>query len=323
MLIWGVVIGHMITVLKCGSDTTVWLHTFLRTYDMPMFAFICGYFLRKSIYKHSWKNVMLRKIETILYPTVLWNVILNVLTRNMSIYLWYLWSIFFCSIIVCSIVNISDKKWVRNLLFVVVILVTHCGVGSAVNLGFLLFPCIVGFYYNSIEFFLQQHTNSIQRRGIGIMCCIVFIIMQLFWRTEYSVWSVGTDITAGFRIFFLVVYRGAIGIVGCFVIMHVYNLILRIKKTYIIDIICTWGKSTLEIYILQSLFVEIIGGKIIGLIVNRIGVNPFILSGSFLGFVIAPIFAFIAVLAMNELQLLLKKIPCIGRWFFRLDLKET
>ena len=48
MLIWGVVIGHMITALKAGGDCYVWLHTFLRTYDMPMFAFISGYFIYNS-----------------------------------------------------------------------------------------------------------------------------------------------------------------------------------------------------------------------------------------------------------------------------------
>ena len=45
LLIWGVVIGHTITALKSGDSSYVWLHTFLRMYDMPMFAFISGYFI--------------------------------------------------------------------------------------------------------------------------------------------------------------------------------------------------------------------------------------------------------------------------------------
>ena len=40
MLIFGVVYGHLITALTVGSHCQVWLHTFMRTFDMP---FLCSF----------------------------------------------------------------------------------------------------------------------------------------------------------------------------------------------------------------------------------------------------------------------------------------
>ena len=48
LLMLGVVWGHTITALRYGIGGSSGLLHFFRTYDMPMFAFISGYFLNKS-----------------------------------------------------------------------------------------------------------------------------------------------------------------------------------------------------------------------------------------------------------------------------------
>ena len=321
MLIWGVVTGHMITALKCGLDNTIWIHSFLRTYDMPLFAFISGYFLKKTSDVHSFIYGFMRRIETILYPAVLWNLLINLLTQNMSLYLWYLWSIFFCNIIVFSIAKITNKTSIRTFLFVIAIVITHCGIGDRINLGFLLFPCVIGFYYESFE---RKYFNSkIIKNIVLIGAWVVFNCMLLFWKPEYSVWSVGTNALRDYHTFLLIVYRGLMGITGSIAIMFVYSILLGILKSgKIVETICSWGKATLEIYSLQTIFVEIIGGKTICYLVKRIGTNPFIWNESLLGFAIAPLLSLFALQFLFKVQSILKKLPVIGEYAFRLDIKH-
>lgn len=53
LLILGVVWGHMITALKCDSDTSFWIHSFMRIYDMPMFASLQDIFYIAVVRKES------------------------------------------------------------------------------------------------------------------------------------------------------------------------------------------------------------------------------------------------------------------------------
>lgn len=49
LLIWGVIWGHTITALSAGKfDSPVWIHTFFRTYDLPLFMILSGYFFQQS-----------------------------------------------------------------------------------------------------------------------------------------------------------------------------------------------------------------------------------------------------------------------------------
>lgn len=73
--------------------------------------------LYNGLGKHTLKQGIVRRIQTILIPTIIWNVIINVLTRNMNLYLWYLWSICFCNILVFSIAKTSKNKIVTFFLF--------------------------------------------------------------------------------------------------------------------------------------------------------------------------------------------------------------
>lgn len=50
MLMWCVVYGHMVDALLGGmSHATVWLHLFVRTFDLPFFMILSGYFLKNSM----------------------------------------------------------------------------------------------------------------------------------------------------------------------------------------------------------------------------------------------------------------------------------
>ena len=101
-LIFSVIWGHCINALRAGEFYSVWIHIFLRSFDMPMFAFISGVFLRKSCQKRSCVENLLNKIGTILLPVVLWNIIYNLIGGKPGFYigrgLFFLCKFFFCCV---------------------------------------------------------------------------------------------------------------------------------------------------------------------------------------------------------------------------------
>lgn len=52
MLMFCVIYGHMINALLSGTPhSPIWLHVFVRTFDMPFFMILSGYFLKRSLEK--------------------------------------------------------------------------------------------------------------------------------------------------------------------------------------------------------------------------------------------------------------------------------
>lgn len=99
------------------------------------------------------------------------------------------------------------------------------------------------------------------------------------------------------------------------VFSKVYNII---KNKKIVVEICRWGGTTLELYILQTIFVEIILGKMVSILIIRLGYNPFVQNCSVLGFVIAPLLSLATLYILYRIQYSIKKIPIIGKYAFRL-----
>lgn len=226
---------------------------------------------------------------------------------------------FFCSSLVFFIIKISKNRILTAVLFLGVLLIFHTGLGERLNIGFLLFPCIVGFYYAFFEKKYIKRMESDVFVGISIGIVAIFAILLFFWKAEYSVWNVGTDLFKNYRTFLLIFYRGVLGVVGSISMMLLFSAIFSIfKEIKMVNVICKWGQVTLEIYILQTIVVELIFGKLTLILIDALGYNPFIKSSSLLGFIIAPLISLVVLWALYKIQYLLKKNPGIGKYFFRL-----
>lgn len=76
MLMWCVVYGHVINAILCGeSHRPVWMHTFVRTFDLPFFMILSGCFLRKSLGRRGAFEVLANRMSMILAPIVVWTLI--------------------------------------------------------------------------------------------------------------------------------------------------------------------------------------------------------------------------------------------------------
>lgn len=321
MLIIGVVIGHIITALRQGGGGTPWIHVFVRTYDMPMFAFITGVFLKKSCDKHSvWTN-LLNKTTTILLPTVLWNIII---TRDFSFgCLWYLWSSYIASVGIIVIHWLTKKKpMIRPVFLILMILAFHMPHMTRYYVGFLAFPMVVGYYYDGVLEMLNNENKIFYYR---IAVVITFVTLLCFWKPEYSIWNLGCEILGNngniMANVFKMLYRGIIGIMGSLTMKYLFDAIYdkteaSERMNCIVKGLESIGKYTMEIYILQTIIVEIYASKLYSILIAVIGFNPLIFNSDFLGWVVAPILAIVAVICCYYIQIWIKKTPIIGLFIF-------
>ena len=321
MLIIGVILGHTVTALKADAQINIWMCTFLRTFDMPMFAFITGLFLNQSMKKHTSLENLKSKSCHILWPVLLWTVLVNLLTHNLNLYYWYLWSIFVCCVLMILTGAIcGNKHQLTPIILIMCCVILHCGVGERLNVGFLFFPCMIG-YYSDILKIWEKKIGKIGK----VLVIALFGILLYFWKSEYSVWNIGCNILRSSRQeVVLIIFRGCIGLVGSLSMMTLYSILYDVLKKFKVDRINTYiaslGKATLEIYILQTIFIELILGKLVWVLDRYIGKNVFALHPILGGYICAPLIAVISAGVLCMMQKYLKKIPVIGSYLFGLPL---
>ncbi len=332
-LIFSVIWGHCINALRAGEFYSVWIHIFLRSFDMPMFAFISGVFLRKSCQKRSCVENLLNKIGTILLPVVLWNIIYNLIGGKPGFYIgrfWFLWSIFFVSCVIILIDTFfKNYKLIQIIVFIITLVLFHTVINDSWNIGFLLFPCIIGYYYNSItDFIYTRFPNKLLY--IRFFVIIAFCICQIFWISEYNVWNTGCNMFqfgTPIKTLLIICYRGIIGILGCFAIKIILDLLVDLgRKSTKLQIYTRGGvfsgRITLELYILQTLLVESWGSSAVVKVVHLLGFNPFTYNPILLGLVFAPILAVISLFIMALLVQIIKKIPIVGSYVFGISYSQ-
>ena len=332
LLILGVVLGHAATALKADSSVSAPIVLFLRTYDMPFFAFISGYFLRSSCQKRGmWENLC-NKCTSILLPVLVWSAAYSLILRNplTTIRFWFLWSVFGCSVFLILADGVTKKcRWLRPVIFAGVLVLFHLNIvplSEEVFYGFLFFPMVVGYYYPQIRDFFRRNGRAAYWKALAVAA---YIVLFCFWDGSCSIWKIGCTVlhrSAPLMIALRMVYRAAIGVLGCFVVKMLADAVYarwttpgpsgKVPFERVRILVESFGRKTMEIYILQAMLVETLGAKAVKVVVGRLGCNPFALNGNWLGLVAAPVVAFVSVFVCYEIQKLLCRIPVIGHFLF-------
>ena len=142
-------------------------------------------------------------------------------------------------------------------IFIAALIVTHI-VTLPANVGFLLFPFLVGFYKEDLSHKIEKY------KILKPLVVVEFFILEFFWTGKFNVWNIGCNIFAfgtplltGLEM----LYRGIIGILGSVVMGWLFDIIYNIRtknKSFekIVNFIELVGRNTLQIYILQTFFVE-------------------------------------------------------------------
>ncbi len=328
ILILGVIWGHMITALSGGADAqiVVWIHRFFRTYDMPMFIFIAGFFLQKTLGKYNWWKYNISKAGHILLPVILWNAIFYflkaVLVRSFSFTvllksctgLWFLWATFFCSVIVITIKGIFKKDIFCIPLLVVAALVFYLISTDTYNMAYMFPFFVFGFYFEKTKKLVSHIVNW---KTIQIISFFVFVLSLCFWSSKYNVWNAGSYILEN-TAFVLksIAFRFIIGVSGCIAMKNIMDILYKMDFDWLKNNIITFGKNTLMLYIFQSFAVEYLLKAVMTKVSLVLGYNPLTAYPSLVGYFIAPVLTFVFIFVLLFIIKLLKQIPIINKFVF-------
>ena len=204
VLIFLVVWGHLISFCM-SNDSDIYfdsLRKFLYSFHMPLFVFISGWFFRNdtvtgflSIVKKQGSRLLIPQFTFVfigfLIYLLFWNIYSYKLIENSSIsikgcyhfitFAWYLWCIFFCSLLVNLISRIFNQRAVYLLFFLCVImwLMVNLLPGPIFNNQQVarMFPCFVaGMYARK-----HQHMLTRYKKMLIIICAYVsFVYWGIF-----------------------------------------------------------------------------------------------------------------------------------------------
>ncbi len=316
ILMFGVVWGHLITIFLDGSPNHISIHWIIRTFDMPFFMLLSGYFLSFSIRKHGILTNITNKLTAILFPTILWSLISS-LGRGIHGF-YFLYAVFWSSIITlfCSLF----PKAIRFILYTLFVIGFHCINAKWSNLSYLFPYFIIGFIINYE--FDKERVNTFWKNistKWSEVFIVAYLVMLCFWSTKYTIWNTpGYMIHASSEHYGIVAYRFLIGVIGIicayFLFKVMYEKVLG-TKGWFKQLMITSGRETLAIYILHAIFISRIGNKIIHYLSNQFGHNIFTYNDALLGYVIAPIASIILIYVCLFIIKLMKKSP-YTRWVF-------
>lgn len=298
MLIWSVVYGHTVDALLYGTQhPSVWLHVFVRTFDLPFFMVLSGYFLKRSLEKRGVLNVAINRVTMIFVPIAIWTILRGHLNVFCGTY-YFLWAVL-ASGMIClvghSVSQLLTGKiglCVEMLLYIGVTVIMHL-INVPWNL-FYLFPFFaVGYFIQDVRFCLTKRKWMIAAIAMAGMLC--------FWSPVYTPWKIGAlawklDSMA----FCIYVYRFTLAIFGVYVMSKLFEIIRTStgSDSFFVKVITKAGSETLAIYILQTILVERIVRRSCGLFWGELQVVPSQHVVNLIGYVLALVFSFAFIIAI-------------------------
>lgn len=321
-----VVFGHCI---QCGSGDIVLNQTLfyedivfkvIYSFHMPLFMLISGYLFGYSVVRQSWTEIILNRIKTLIVPVLIWALIpftytmIQQINNNQEIgllfviknyilislgNLWFLWAIFWCSLIVTIVRRFfNDSKWVYLLGFALTFFVP-----DSLNLSlykFMYMYFVLGYFYNKDNF--QCRIRKIYlNNGALIVSGILFLVLLLFYNRNCYIYTTGYCIlrSTPLKQLGIDLFRFMIGFAGCTFILLVFYKIFHLLKP-INRALMYMGKNTLGIYIISTFMSIYVLNKVTG---NLISIN----------YIITIVEAFILILFSLSGTLLIKKNKLLNK----------
>lgn len=307
LLILGVIWGHTITALSLDHfDSGVWIHRFFRVYDMPFFMLLSGFFLSKGVKKYTLKTFLVNRAGMLLIPIVVWNVAGR--TYNMMNF-YFLWAVFISSVICVTGYNLRKRLMggAEMIFYILVILFLH--VYKVPWNIFYLFPFFCyGYYMKNVKFDITP---------MKLVALWLFVSLGMcFWQVKYNPWNCSWDAWKHNEYAVLVyVYRFALSIATVYLIANLFKVLYNSITGEIKQVILNAGKETLAIYVLQYFVIEVLLHKLMSMIkTDWYNINPSLVQ-DVIGYFVAPIVAFFAMVAMLYLIKIIKSSKWT-KWVF-------
>lgn len=265
LIVW----GHVTNALFAGEVTYYFpLKLVTATFAMPMYMWISGIFSFHSLERDGLGAYCRKRLMRILVPCILWNILNWVIVSSAKIVLgrgniswpnffgnWFFWALF-----ICNCLFAIQVKLFNNLKFIIVssILISIVLVLIPSDRWFLawVYPFFALGYLTEGEVLKEYNLKNIWCISIAF-----YLLLLPFYKDSYLVYSYGSSIWNGNRIssqMLVDMFRFLIGVFGVCMFTGIMQSILKtLKGGYWGVKKFVWiGKNSLEIYVLQALFVE-------------------------------------------------------------------
>lgn len=245
------------------------------SFHMPLFTLISGYLFAFTIEKDL-KEVIHGRFKSLIIPIAMWSLIsftmvflsqilsidninvISLLKKYLSIFfenLWFLWAIFWCSIIVLIVKNLfKDFKIIYIFIILLSFFIPDIGILAGCKFVYPFF--VIGYFYNkdNLKEKLKKTYTSISLLVFGFL----FIILLLFYNRDSFIYISGHYIFQGvpIRQFFIDLYRFVIGLIGSVFILFLFYKIVPVIKGKFLKCIKIIGENTLGIYIISGYFLS-------------------------------------------------------------------
>jgi len=244
---------------------------FIYTFHMPVFMLISGYLYRFTVQKYSYESIIKSRITSLLIPILIWHS-LYILVKYIEVgdeyfanfyfssyvrYLWFLWAVFWNSLIVAFVNKLTnDSPAIYLLLFILFLFLPNI---YNINYYVYMYPYyICGYYLNDCQ---SQTLTYIKNKLTSSTCIIIlsflFILLLHYYSREYYVYESGTSIihnkSISIPMILINIYRWTIGFIGSFLFFTLSAFLYDKSKELIIKMyLSEIGKRTLGIYIISD-----------------------------------------------------------------------
>lgn len=276
-----VVLGH--SIQYCSGTNYLNEHLFfdnilfkaIYSFHMPLFMLISGYLFASGINKGA-KEIIINKLRSLIIPIFTWAIIplilyiiynfqneeLHIISTlkyyiQYSIFsLWFLWAIFYCTLIVI----INNKIFKDSIIIYILIFIISFVTPDSYNICLYkyMYPFfILGYFYKKNN--LQKRFCNIYKNNYFLFITggLFLILLCYFDRDKYIYISahtiIGKDII---RQLYNDLFRYLIGLIGSIftltILYRIYLTTIKHNKLQVRNFIWTIGKNTMGIYIISS-----------------------------------------------------------------------
>lgn len=272
-----VVFGHCI---QYGSGDTFYntesyfdnlVFKAIYSFHMPLFAIVSGYLFFFSVSKRSATVCIKKQFMGLCIPIIAWALTIAVLKKTIQLVLlkqgvdlswflsvirscltdlWFLWSMFWCSLLIILNRKLSKDNPIAYLLIGVLLLFCPDKLNS--NKYIFLYPYfIAGYLFH--KYAVGQKLSERVKTVIGIVAACVWCIMLAFYEKEHYIYTTGTFLLGKDMLlqFGIDVFRWVIGTAGSVTILYIVFLFKNIKNPFF-DYITMLGTKTMGVYIVSN-----------------------------------------------------------------------
>lgn len=279
-----VVLGHSIQYGTADSINGQYyddpLFIFIYSFHMPLFMLVSGYLFYGSVMRHTFKHNIKNRFSGLVVPFIVWNTLYLFFDRYInpsydklslggvvSSYLgsfWFLWTIFFCSLVVLFVRRyLNDSVLMYGLLIAVSLFLP-----KTFNLEkhVFMFPYfLTGYRWNKYQ--MSKTLSSINKKEeytLAIGATIVFILLYLNFHKEDFIYTSGTCILnkeatglINFHQLRVDIYRWTIGFAGSAMSLLLFSYFSLKVSGKLKKCVCNLGRFSLGIYVISMPFLSL------------------------------------------------------------------